>query len=372
MKTKIAVLGAGNGGCAIAGDMAYRGLDVTLVKTSHTVHDDNFEYLVENGGIITLLDFGEDGCMGPTNDNQKIKRGHLSSITRDLSVVKDMDVVLIYVQTIYHEPLIERLSQYFRDGQVIIINPGYLSTAYILKHCPDKNITVVEAQSSFIDCRISAPGTVRVSFRNVRNPVSIYPISNKNRTIPILEALGFPFHYLSSVFEAAFHNPNLIVHPIGAVMSIPMIDTYRDSYCMYHSAFTEHVWNVLEELDEEKMCILEKVGCDRIPYIEACKFRNSLDSSIDAKQVFFDYASMSTVVTGPSAVDSRYITEDIPQGLVMLESFGRLFGVKTPVTTALISIASASLKKDFRAIGRTIERLGYNNIKRILSDARTV
>ena len=42
---KIAVVGAGNGGCAVAADMAYRGLHVTLVKTSNAMHDDNFEFL---------------------------------------------------------------------------------------------------------------------------------------------------------------------------------------------------------------------------------------------------------------------------------------------------------------------------------------
>ena len=50
---KVAVVGAGNGGCAVAGDMAYRGLDVTLIKTSNSIHDDNFNYLEKNNGKNT-------------------------------------------------------------------------------------------------------------------------------------------------------------------------------------------------------------------------------------------------------------------------------------------------------------------------------
>ena len=94
-----------------------------------------------------------------------------------------------------------------------------------------------------------------------------------------------------------------------------------------------------------------------------------MDDPIDAKQVFFDYAAMPTAVMGPSTVNHRYITEDIPQGLVMLESLGSLFGVQTPTATALISIASASLRMDFRANGRTVDRLGLDNIRTILDDA---
>ena len=41
----IAVLGAGNGGCAVAADMSLKGHNVTLIKTSDSLHNKNFEYL---------------------------------------------------------------------------------------------------------------------------------------------------------------------------------------------------------------------------------------------------------------------------------------------------------------------------------------
>ena len=41
----IAILGAGNSGCALASDYAARGHEVTLIKTSHSLHDDNFTHL---------------------------------------------------------------------------------------------------------------------------------------------------------------------------------------------------------------------------------------------------------------------------------------------------------------------------------------
>ena len=56
---KVAVVGAGNGGTAVATDLAYRGHEVTLIKTSNSIHDDNFNYLIENDGHMTLDEFGE-------------------------------------------------------------------------------------------------------------------------------------------------------------------------------------------------------------------------------------------------------------------------------------------------------------------------
>ena len=63
------------------------------------------------------------------------------------------------------------------------------------------------------------------------------------------------------------------------------------------------------------MCRRDRLGCEGVPYVEACKFRNSLDEQRDAKAVFFAYAAMPERAKGPLSVRSRYITEDVPQGL---------------------------------------------------------
>jgi len=354
---KIAILGAGNGGCAVATDLAYRGHEVTLIKTSNAMHDDNFNYLVENNGRSVLDDFGQ------------MKEGYISCVTRDLEKIRGNEVVIVYIQTNYHEQLIQKVAPYLEDGQILLINPGYLSTAYVLKHCK-KDIIIAEAQSSFIDCRIKEPGLIKVGFRNVRNPIGIYPKARKQEAIAKLDQLGFPLTYLDSVVEAALHNPNLIVHTVGAIMSIPRIEKTNGDYCMYHEVFTPSVWRILEELDKEKMDVLEHLGFARIPYVEACKYRNSLDDDRDAKEVFFWYAAMPTRAKGPIVVDSRYISEDVPQGLVMLEALAKSLDIATPVCTSLIELATFALGRSMRAEGRTPEKLGQQNIQKIIDDCK--
>lgn len=353
----ISVLGAGNGGCAVAADMSLKGHEVTLVKTSNSIHNENFKYLLENNGKISLI---EDGITKETS---------IKKVTTDLSLISDSEVIIIYIQSRYHENLIKRIIPYLKSGQILLFNPGYMSTAFALKHGVRKDVILAEAESSFIDCRITNPGVVTVSFRNKNNPIGIFPSKKKEEASSVLNKIGFPFSYLSSVAEAGLHNPNLIVHTVGAIMSIPRIEKTHGNYVMYHEVFTPSVWNILEKLDKEKMDILEKMGYERLPYVEACKIRNSPNDKRSAKEVFMWYASMPTAVPGPTVVDSRYISEDVPQGLVMLESLGKYFNVKTPVTTALIEIASAALRRDLRVDGRTVESLGENNIKIILSDS---
>lgn len=255
------------------------------------------------------------------------------------------------------------------------MNPGYLSTAYTIKHLrgANKNIIIAEAESSFIDGRIIAPGIFRVGFRNVRNPVGIYPLYKLEEAKKILDKLDEKIVYLDSVVEAALNNPNLIVHTVGSIMSIPRIEQAEDDFCMYHEAYTrknQATWRILDALDNEKMQILDSLGMEKLSYVNACKYRNSLDDDYDAKEVFLEYAEMETRAKGPTKVDSRYISEDVPEGLVMLESLGKLLNINTPIATSLIEVASAALNRDLRREGRTVSRLGYDNIKLILEECK--
>lgn len=354
---RIAVLGAGNAGCACAADLTWKGHQVTLIKTSRSMHNENFLFLCEQNGKLTLLENGEK------------KTVHLHAVSTDLSDIKGKDVIIVYIQTNYHEALIKRIADYIEDNQILLINPGYFSTAYAVKYIRNERVTVVEATSSFIDCRIQEPGLVKVGFRNVRNPVSIYPASRCERVIPVLEQLQYHFSYHSPV-EVALHNPNLIVHTVGAIMSIPRIEKTKGDYCMYWEVWTPSVWNILEKLDAEKMDILEALGLRRLAYVDACKYRNTLDDPRSGKEIFMWYAGMPTRAKGPVKVDSRYISEDVPQGLVMLEALGKQLGIATPICTSLIEIASAALGRDMRAEGRTLEKLGQENVDRIISDTR--
>ena len=355
---KIAVLGAGNSGCALAADYAFRGHEVTLLKTSHALHDDNFTWLMEHGGEMVMDEFGEE------------KRCRIAHLSRELSDIQGQDIVLLCTQTGYHRQVLARIAPFLSAGQLLLIIPGYLSTAYVLSCCPVPGLIVAEAESNFIDGRISAPGRFHVGFRNVRNPIGVYPADAREKAREKLARLGTPFTYLGSVAEAALHNPNMIVHTVGAVMSIPRIEATGGDYCMYHEVFTPSVWNILEKLDGEKMDVLRALDFVPVPYVEACKFRNSLDDERDAKQVFFDYAAMPSRAKGPTSVNSRYITEDVSQGLVLLESMGAVLNVPTPAASALIELASAALGRDLRKDGRTLEALGRENVRRIIHEGK--
>lgn len=352
---KVTIIGAGNGGSAMAADLSFKGHEVTIFKSSNKEHNEHFNKLKKENGAILLKDLGRD------------IRANIHKVTDSVyeAFCEEPEIIILFVRTNYHEDIIKRISPHLKNGQLILIEPGYLSTAYFLKHCKNNELTIAEAESSPLDCRITAPGEVKILFKNERNPIGIYPANHKSRAETMLKAFNYNFIMLDSVVEAALHNPNLIVHTIGAIMSIPRIEYTDGEYSMYREVFTPSIWNLVEKLDAEKMKILESLGLKKMPYVEECKFRNSKDLGRDAKDVFFDYARNNSP-SGPEVSNSRFITEDVPEGLVLLESLGQLLNVKTPVCTALIEIASACLDTGFRVNGRTLGRLGVENLRLIM------
>lgn len=356
---RITVVGAGNGGSAVAADLTLKGHEVTLLKTSKGIHNEHFATILNNGYRISLI----------RNGVKKIAQ--LKLITTDFQTAfKDSELVIIFIQTNYHEEVAKKIAPYLTD-QIVMLQPGYLGTMYFKKYNHSTLISYVEAESSPIDCRITKPGEVTVLFENVKNPVGVYPSNRLKEVLSKLSTLGYNFEGINSIIESALHNPNLIVHTLGAIMSIPRIEYTNGDYWMYREVFTPSVWNLVEGLDGEKMQILELLGLPRLPYVEACKKRNSTNLSEDAKDVFFDYAHNHSP-KGPDEVQSRYITEDVPEGLVLLESLGEYFNIPTPVCTSLIHLASSALKIDFRANGRTIQKLGENEFKELLSEHKEV
>ena len=59
-------------------------------------------------------------------------------------------------------------------------------------------------------------------------------------------------------------------------------------------------------------------------------------------------------------MQARYITEDLPFGLVPRCELGRLVGVPTRVIDGIVSLGSSVCQEDYWSTGRTLESLGLD------------
>jgi opine dehydrogenase len=64
----------------------------------------------------------------------------------------------------------------------------------------------------------------------------------------------------------------------------------------------------------------------------------------------------------PKSLDHKFITEDVPTGLIPMSGLGKAARVRTPAIDALIEIVRNMTGKDFAAEGHTLERLGLKGM----------
>jgi opine dehydrogenase len=350
----VTIVGAGNAGYSHSCKLALAGHKVRLLKTSHAMHDESFEKVCATGGIR---------CIDDTQGG-KVSFIRLDMATRDAGrAIPGADVVFVTTQSLQHEAVSDLIAPLIEDNQLVIVAPGYMGSIYFRRKSRARNVLFAEGESMPYDARIVENGTVHVLFENVRNPLAFMPVSRKEEGLARVQRLLPRFHVRESILESAFHNPNLIVHTIGTIMSAARIEYSKGEFWMYREAFTPSTWNLIHDLDAEKLAILKAFNLPQQTFAHSFQFRTYEDLSADALTVMKHYAYHGSP-KGPDVVNHRYICEDVPMGLCLMSSIGRKFGISTPICDSLISIASSLLQRDFWKEGRTLDRLGLGDMDR--------
>jgi hypothetical protein len=162
------------------------------------------------------------------------------------------------------------------------------------------------------------------------------------------------------VLEAAFNNPNPIVHPPGSLLNTGRIQYSGGDFYMYREGITEAVARVIREVYEESRRRAQSLGFDMLEY-RGDDF-NSTTSIMGVEFVApFDTRGVIASILGPCTIEDRYITEDLPMGLVPRSELGRLaeeaVGVFSDVEKAFSALESH--------IGKATEIAGAMNLKTV-------
>ena len=355
MTPRVAVLGAGNGGHAFAGDLARRGYPVRLYnKFAHEIVD-----LQAAGGV--RLEGAIDGF------------GRLELVTTNIApVVAAADVILVVVPATAHAAMADACSPHLRDGHVVVLNPGRTGGALEFRQVLNRNgvtsrVLVSEAQTLLFTCRISGPARVRVTSIKRQVPLAALPASD---TPPVLEAVRplYPqFVAARDVLETGLDNIGAVFHPATVVLSVARIESgelfefYRD--------MTPGVARLLETIDGERL------AAARAYDVRATSAAEWLERSYEGitGATLYDRILGNPAYAGiaaPRSLDTRYVWEDVPTGLVPIASLGRLAGLEMRVTAGLVDVCGALYQRDFWMEGRNLERLGIAGLA--LAEARTL
>jgi opine dehydrogenase len=164
-----------------------------------------------------------------------------------------------------------------------------------------------------------------------------------------------------SVCNTVLINCSAIDHVATMLANAGTLGARDGGMLLWGEGATPSVVRVIEAVDGELLEIRRAIGLS-----ESRRYRDFLIDqglALDAGPDLYGVMRASKLVTsccptGPAALKSRYLTEDIPYALVLASSIAIEAAVATPVVDGLIAIGEAMLGRDLRAEGRTLASFG--------------
>lgn len=348
---RVAVLGGGNGARTAAAEFGIAGHDVILYDIPSLV--DGLQPVADSGLIRAVGVVAGDGPV---------------RVEPDLSAaISDAEVILIVVPTMYHLAYAEMLAPLLRDGMNVVLMPGSLGSLEFVEHLrlsgvsPD--VTVSEIAALPYATRITGPDQVHVFGRRRIVSMGVFPADKAARVMPMMQDLYPGIEGMANVLEAGLNNPNPTLHCLGVLLSASRIEYSHGDFYYYEEGMTPHVCQAIEVIDAERVAIGSALGLDILSLRDTYSVMGYGPKGDSFWSVIRGVAALNGI-KGPTQIDSRYLTEDVPIGLTIYSQLGRQLGVHTTVMESVITLVSALLARDFAAEGRTLQRCGIAGMSR--------
>lgn len=347
---KITIIGAGNGGKAMAADMGIAGHDVTLFEFPQ--FKENLKAIKEKGGI-NLSGVGRNGF------------AKLQMITTDIEeALNETELIVIVVSAFGHKAAAKACAPYLKNGQIVVLNPGStlgsLEFLQILKEEKvSADIKIADVHTLTYATR-GAGADVRILLEVKKLWLAAFPATDTPEVLDKFKQLYPRTEAATNVLDVGLNNGNPIAHPGPALLNAGRVEYAKGEFFHYKEGITPHVAHVIESLDNERQDLCRKMGYPVISTPERMLMmgygttKSSLYEAYNTSPVFCgDYP-----IKGPYSVMDRYFVEDTMYGLVTWSSLGRSIGVPTPTMDAVIHLISALHQQDYFKISvRSLEKL---------------
>lgn len=346
----IAIIGAGNGGCAMAAQLTLMGLPVHLceIYVPQRITD-----LRKRGGI-ELGGAAGNGLATP------------QMMTTDLGeALRDADFIFWTVPANGHDLHVRRLGPHWKPGQILILTPGAVGGALFVRNSLQplhrEGVLVGETCTLPYGCRLTSPFHVEVYDVAREILFAMLPDAETERVLNTIQPI-FP-HLIrgETVLDTSLNYMNMLFHPVGMILNAGWIEHRRGDFAYYYDGISPAVARVLEETDRERLDILRALGLNAVPFVEWF-FRRGKTTNKENVYAAVRASLPNRNFRAPENLEHRFLLEDVPFGLVPLAQFGRLLGVATPVIDALVLLASKMCNRDFFREGRNLEQMGIEKM----------
>ncbi len=350
--TRYTVIGAGNGGKAMAAHLAIMGFEVTLYNRT----SENIAAIQARGGI-TLENENPAGPRG---------FGRLARVTSDMKVaIENCDIAMIVTPAYAHYNIARDAAPYLRTGQIVVLNPGRTLGAIEFNRVLDQEkcqngVTVAETQTLIYASRSDGPAQARIFRIKDAVPLAALPATETSRVLDKLAPAYPQFIDGGDVLQTGINNIGAIFHPTISILNTGWIEATNGRFQFYLDGVTPTVAHLMEVLDRERVTVASAVGVRAITAREWLKLAYNADGD-NLYEAIHNHPGYRGI-NAPATLTHRYITEDIPMSLVPIASLGNQYGVSVRGMESIIRLACIVHQTDYWRRGRTLERLGIKHL----------
>jgi opine dehydrogenase len=367
-KERVTVIGGGNGGFAAASDLTIRGHEVLLYE--HPDFSDSIKEVMDLGGIDleTLPSSGLTGGFAK-----------LHTVTTDIEVALDFaEIVLVVAPAFAFENLARTCAPFVHEGQIFMLSPGnfggslFFSNTLTESGC-NKRVRVAELECMMYACRKKDARSVWIRGYKRALGCGVFPDSDSTEVMQRLRNLYPNLINRGNVLEVGMCNPNMIVHVPTMVFSASCID-HEEDRLFYVQCLSESVGKVIDRMDSERMQMNTVPGFHIPPlrdvifnwYAEQGAHGRTIQE-IQSTNPIFKWSKM------PTSLTHRYLSEDVPYGLIPMEQMLDQFGLEHTAMSAMANIAGVLTGVDYYEHARTPATIGINGMtsKEILDFLKT-
>lgn len=286
------------------------------------------------------------------------------SVLPEAAGIAAADVVIVALPAPAYAAVLPRVAPYLRTPQTVFVS-GALSLAPLwlaeLAAAHGQRPRMSAAGTTVATAR-SRTGGVAIMTVRTRVAVAALPAAASDAAIATLSHLfGDRFDRAEGLLAATLANINPVAHAAMALANLTRIER-GEAWPQYHY-LTPSVARLVEAMDAERRAIAVAFGLS-VTTIEA-HFQRSFDVPQDAlADIAAELHRRRGGPPGPTTLDTRFVLEDVPFGLVFNAALARIAGVASPVTEATITLLSTLYGRDFRGDNPLVGALGLGSATR--------
>jgi opine dehydrogenase len=348
----VAIIGAGIGGVYLAAELGVAGFKLRL-------HD------IDDARLSDIRAFGGIDVEG--------ERGGFAAIERATSglreAVDSADVIIIVTGGNAQAGVARSLAPLLRDGQIILLVQGNTGGSLIVRRALDEagshaDVAVAEMDNYPYSCRRLAPARIRPIVAKRWLQIAAFPGNRigavHSRLSPLFpQAIAAP-----NALYTGFTNANAMLHVANCVANAARIES-GDSYKFYAEGVSPAVARLYQAINGELVVAAAALGAS-VPSLEDWFDRvyGVREASLveTCRRLTYNSDGPYQATGTPTSLEHKFITEDVPTGLIPMSALGAAAGVPTPAIDALVTIVRSMTGKDFAAEGRTLARLGLSGM----------